>query len=198
MNKKQRILELEKQVKFLLDTANYKKIGIYTRLYWGVKNQFVKYIYDGKIKESKSFGDCLFIVKDSKDSCIIKSYCWGVYSYRLLDKKTNSVTTLPSDYKPLLETINGKSLIVNGKKILCDWERVKTSEQPLLYELKVKLGKNKIQSFISSFACNIKFDDIGVVEFFMDNNETKSLAEMVRLGNSLENITITLTSNIKE
>lgn len=167
MNKKQRILELEKQVKFLLDTANYKKIGVYTRLSWCVsgKNQFVKYFYNGKIKETESLGECLFIVKDSKDSCIIKSYRWGACSYMSLDKNTNSVTQLPSDYKPLLETVKGKSLIVNGKKMLCEWERVKTSEQPLLYELKVKLGKNKIQSFVSSFSCSIKFDDIGVVEF---------------------------------
>lgn len=200
MKKKQRILELEKQVKFLLDNANYKKIGVYTRRSWCVsgKNQFVKYFYNGKIKETEGLGECLFIVKDSKDSCIIKSYYWGVYSYMLLDKNTNSVTKLPRDYKPLLETVEGKSLIVNGKKMLCEWERVKTSEQPLLYELKVRLGENKIQSFISSICCNIKFDDIGIVEFFMDSNETKSLLEMVRLGNSLENVTITFTSIIKE
>ena len=48
MKKKQRILELEKQVKFLLDNANYKKIGVYIRRSWCVsgKNQFVKYNLD--------------------------------------------------------------------------------------------------------------------------------------------------------
>ena len=200
MRTKERIKELEKQVKFLMQNATYKKTVImiepfarHFSMYSG--NQYIKYIYKGEIKRTGTFGHCLFIVKDEEDTCLVNDWSRLVKNkeFYLLNKKDNTLTKLPCDYKPTLEVVKGKNLIIDGKKFNCTYERTKTSENPLIYELKVFGDRKKLlDRIIFNSSCFIKFEDIlKPIEFYLPQSEMELVSTMQK---ECQNITINFIS----
>lgn len=173
MKMKYRIKQLEEKVDFLIKNGNYEKTKIICDRHWGIMQYCVKYIYDGEIKITEHFYGCLYIVKDDKETCLLKE---NDISYSLLDKAKNTITRLPNDYKPKLEKFSGSSFLIDGKRVNCKFMREKKYEKPLEYSLQVDIAKKDFFKFFNVPSIYIKFDDKpSTIEFFCPTKEQEKI-----------------------
>ena len=173
MKMKDRIKQLEEKVDWLIKNGNYEKTTVMVGFNWGCTRYYVKYIYDGEIKVSDHFYGYLYIVKDNKDTCLLRE---SESTYYLLDKAKNTITRLPNDYKPKLEKFSGSSFMIDGKRLNCKFTREKQSEKPLVYSLQVDVAKKDLGKVFSVSSIHIKFDDKSkTIEFFCPTNEQEKI-----------------------